>query len=493
MDRALNVFGFVLIGLCVTFASCEMQAASVGEVDGGNLLGRTTTQGSGPPLEVPFSIAVSEGLSGITAPVRVYVAPNGSNSNPCTSSAPCATLQHALTVGTKLLNTGGESLYIKMAAGAYTQSFFVNGPLTGMVNSAPNPDGSNTQAGQVVVEGDGSASTTLTGGAYCGTIVSSNSANVAVRALKVNGNAVACQSTLFGQMLGMLHILDDVDFGPASIEHIHLENGAQLQAWFSYKISGDALRHITTAQSSMYLHSAYPSGTISFVGLRTFPYQFVWATQGATAQWNENAEFSGSFTGTRYAVTANGNIHTPSTLLTWIPGTAAGYSASGGVYQGPSPEVFSGAMRTDGAGQYSAAGCSDVAFQQCDGAVWVPSLQFLGASTGITYSNQIGRYFRFNKLITATFDITLTSKGSATGSAGIGGLPFPGYGSGVLSGCTIGYYANMIGIVGFAPYINSNNTAIALSLPGDTQSNNYTDANFTNTTRITGSCTYVTG
>lgn len=54
---------------------------------------------------------------------------------------------------------------------------------------------------------------------------------------------------------------------------------------------------------------------------------------------------------------------------------------------------------------------------------WTPALAFGGASTGITYSTQVGRYYRIGSLICAFFNITLTSKGSATGAMTISGLP----------------------------------------------------------------------
>lgn len=54
-----------------------------------------------------------------------------------------------------------------------------------------------------------------------------------------------------------------------------------------------------------------------------------------------------------------------------------------------------------------------------------PTLLFNGASTGITYASQIGRYTVFGKLVTFSAVIELTSKGSASGNASLllGGLP----------------------------------------------------------------------
>lgn len=55
---------------------------------------------------------------------------------------------------------------------------------------------------------------------------------------------------------------------------------------------------------------------------------------------------------------------------------------------------------------------------------WTPTLTFGGASTGITYTVRNGNYVKIGKMVYYTLNITLSSKGSATGAAGIGGLPY---------------------------------------------------------------------
>jgi hypothetical protein len=57
---------------------------------------------------------------------------------------------------------------------------------------------------------------------------------------------------------------------------------------------------------------------------------------------------------------------------------------------------------------------------------WTPTIGFNGVSTGVTYgAARAGTYIRIGNLIMVSGIITLTSKGSATGAAEIGGLPFP--------------------------------------------------------------------
>lgn len=54
---------------------------------------------------------------------------------------------------------------------------------------------------------------------------------------------------------------------------------------------------------------------------------------------------------------------------------------------------------------------------------FTPVLEFGGATTGITYSLQAGRFLQIGKLVFVSLNLILTSKGSASGNATISGLP----------------------------------------------------------------------
>ena len=54
---------------------------------------------------------------------------------------------------------------------------------------------------------------------------------------------------------------------------------------------------------------------------------------------------------------------------------------------------------------------------------WTPALKFGGASTGMTYTTQIGRYARVGNLVIFEATLVLSAVGSSTGSATITGLP----------------------------------------------------------------------
>jgi hypothetical protein len=55
---------------------------------------------------------------------------------------------------------------------------------------------------------------------------------------------------------------------------------------------------------------------------------------------------------------------------------------------------------------------------------WTPALEIGGASTGITYSNQVGRLTVVGKTVFFQAYVSLTSKGSLTGNIAITGLPY---------------------------------------------------------------------
>jgi hypothetical protein len=50
---------------------------------------------------------------------------------------------------------------------------------------------------------------------------------------------------------------------------------------------------------------------------------------------------------------------------------------------------------------------------------FIPTIAFGGASTGITYSRNTGHYTKVGKIVVFTFNINLSSKGTATGAASI--------------------------------------------------------------------------
>ena len=104
---------------------------------------------------------------------------------------------------------------------------------------------------------------------------------------------------------------------------------------------------------------------------------------------------------------------------------------------------------------------------------WTPRILFGGADTGNTYGAQDGTYVKVGNLITAGFFINVSSKGSATGTASISGLPFNAGGNGDRWGGTLSYYAGLSSVSGSPNLlIEPNGTSGALRKDGSTDLSN---------------------
>jgi hypothetical protein len=125
---------------------------------------------------------------------------------------------------------------------------------------------------------------------------------------------------------------------------------------------------------------------------------------------------------------------------------------------------------------------------------FTPTLNFAGSSTGITYANQTGRYTKIGRIVTVQVNIYLSNKGSSTGAAIIGNLPFAGLNPGSRA-FNAGVLVNEAGGTSFPVgtyglvwsdaqvYLRANNGAAFTSV---------TNSNFTNSTEIYFSSTYET-
>lgn len=116
---------------------------------------------------------------------------------------------------------------------------------------------------------------------------------------------------------------------------------------------------------------------------------------------------------------------------------------------------------------------------------WTPSLAFGGATTGIAYTARTGRYIRIGNLVWIMVSMLLSSKGSATGSATLTGLPFT-----VKSGGTavfpVRWQSLASGAVDMAAYCNPGATTLALlaATAAATSLSSASDTLFGNTTAL---------
>lgn len=119
---------------------------------------------------------------------------------------------------------------------------------------------------------------------------------------------------------------------------------------------------------------------------------------------------------------------------------------------------------------------------QSNAGTFTPVLNFGGGTTGITYSQQVGKYQRIGNLLFYNIEIILSSKGSSTGSATITGMPIAGVGNTEQSFVTVGVTLDAGNIY---PYYQSGGTTLTLYENGLTGGQTVlTDTNFANTSQI---------
>jgi hypothetical protein len=115
---------------------------------------------------------------------------------------------------------------------------------------------------------------------------------------------------------------------------------------------------------------------------------------------------------------------------------------------------------------------------------WTPGISF-DAATGIAYSAQSGTYTKIGRLLYASGRITLSSKGSSTGTARITGFPFGVIGSIQIQSGLVGNYSNMSSITGCISFLaNPSATSVTLYMHGASNSTPLNDTNFTNTSDL---------
>lgn len=114
----------------------------------------------------------------------------------------------------------------------------------------------------------------------------------------------------------------------------------------------------------------------------------------------------------------------------------------------------------------------------------LPALQFGGAAVGITYSVQLGIYWKVGKLVFFNIQLALTSKGSSTGNATIANMPFTsntGDATYALLGVSVTYPASCTSLIA----VLGNGTAtINLYGTGSGAITNLTNTHIANTSVI---------
>jgi hypothetical protein len=125
--------------------------------------------------------------------------------------------------------------------------------------------------------------------------------------------------------------------------------------------------------------------------------------------------------------------------------------------------------------------------------IWTPTISFGGASVDLTYAaSRAGQYTKIGRQVTATAYILLTNKGTSTGAASIGGLPYViGGSSGFYSSASFSAISQLsyVGMLQGYGEINTNRIDLVETTEAGSQTN-ITDADFTNVSQVLVQFTY---
>jgi len=126
--------------------------------------------------------------------------------------------------------------------------------------------------------------------------------------------------------------------------------------------------------------------------------------------------------------------------------------------------------------------------------IWTPLLSFGGASAGLTYAVHAGRYTKIGRQVTVSATLTLTAKGSSTGAAEIGALPFAAANDGVPAGLAVGHTSGFSGLSGAViGRVEPNTASCGLFQSANGAAAALTDANFGASSSLTFTASYDVG
>lgn len=267
----------------------------------------------GQQVEGELALAKRERL---TADRTYYVATTGSNSNSGLAlGTPFLTIQKAIDV-IAALDIGTFNVTIDIQTGTYTGGASVNGPWLG--------SGTVTIQGQQTAMGVGNTviSTTNAHAISC-----FNGGRVSVRRLDLR--TITSGSCVYASTGGTVYLTGFMIYGPSAFAHLHGDPFGSIYVQADYTINGGGVIHWYSVGA--HLNSA-GRGIVVFINV-TFSSAFAQADAGGRI-----VIFSVSFTnganvtGTRYTATALGLVYTAGGGASYLPGTVAGSTGTGGQY-----------------------------------------------------------------------------------------------------------------------------------------------------------------
>jgi hypothetical protein len=257
----------------------------------------------------------------LAAPMSFYVSASGVDAagNGLSPASPAATIQYIIGLLDNNFDFSGQTVTIFVASGSYVQSTVIAGlflgqntpsnltitPLSGTVTLDGDPPFKVTNGAAVLLSG-----LTLTSSiSQC--IISEESANVAISGLT---------------------------FSTAVGAHMLAVRTGTIKTQGNYSITGGGQNHAKANGGQIYIEAppgnymGFPSGipTVTLSGTPAFSSAFALCTHNGGIV--SRAAYVGGATGVRYDVETNGVIETNGAGATYLPGSVAGTTATGGIY-----------------------------------------------------------------------------------------------------------------------------------------------------------------
>lgn len=259
---------------------------------------------------------VSPGRIKLSAPLTLYVSTAGSDSNTGLSAgSPFLTIQKAASVIQQSYDLAGFSATIQLADGTYTSGLAISAGVVGQ--NGP---------GTLIIKGNASTPSNVvisTTSSDCLSLASA--ANCTVQNLKLqtttSGNGALVANGAY------LVIGPGVVFGDCATAHVNATSGKVAVAG-NYSISGGAPIHWLASDCGTIVCNGK---TVTISGNPNFSISFAQAYDAAAINVGGNA-FSGATTGVRYLASMNGVINVNTGGASYLPGNAAGSTATGGQY-----------------------------------------------------------------------------------------------------------------------------------------------------------------
>jgi hypothetical protein len=249
-----------------------------------------------------------------------FVRSDGSDSNTGllnTAGGAFLTIQKAYNVICSNLDLGGNTVTIQIADGTYTGATLFSQPWTG--GGAITIQGNSGTPANVIIDTSGGAGDCFKSTAVLPGILT-------IKDMKLISTTSLSQITVAAP--GTINY-GNINFGATGQFHIQASGpGALAQSISDYTITGGCNAHWRAANGGQILDF---SRSITLTGTPAFGVAFAWASR-VGGLLVSGSTFTGSATGTRYTADMNAEIFVNGAGATYLPGSVAGTTATGGQY-----------------------------------------------------------------------------------------------------------------------------------------------------------------